>query len=184
MSLLWVYLFGHRPFFFKLPKKICRFGHTAWKGRLANTVKASFNTTVYETNDRNVSAKKKQVWAIARVNSLIKLRLCRLFSQSIKLRDMLESVYIATGLWNYILIVKVCFWLLNEYWVQSHTCCGDFFIIHLLNFCKPAWYPDFHKLSDSRVNIPLYFSSLCVMNVPHEKVKGKQGFFWKGDWSL
>jgi len=49
------------------------------------------------------------------VSSLIKLHLCRLFFTEHKLRGLLEYVYTAIGLWKYFLIVKVCFWLLNEY---------------------------------------------------------------------
>jgi len=30
------------------------------------------------------------------------------------------------GLWEYVLIVKVWFWHLSEYWVQSYICCGKF----------------------------------------------------------
>jgi len=47
-----------------------------------------------------------------------------LFSFSIKLRGLLECIY--AGLWEYVLIVKVYFRHLREYWVQSHVGCGEF----------------------------------------------------------
>jgi len=96
-----------------------------------------------------------------------------------KLRDLLEYVY--AGLWEYILIVKVYFWLLSEYWVQNCFCLWRLFIIHLLNFFKPAWYSNFSDLSDSHASIPVYLFGLCMMavSVSHEKIKkieDKQGF--------
>jgi len=46
------------------------------------------------------------------------------FSCSIKLHGLLEYVY--ASLWKCVLTVKVSFWFLSEYWVQSCICCGEF----------------------------------------------------------
>jgi len=43
-----------------------------------------------------------------------------------KITWLLTVEYIYAGLWEYAIIVKVSFWHLNEYWVQSYIFCGKF----------------------------------------------------------
>ena len=43
-----------------------------------------------------------------------------------KIMWLVTVEYIYAGLWEYFLIVKVQFWHLSEYWVQSYICCGKF----------------------------------------------------------
>jgi len=51
------------------------------------------------------------------------------------------------------------------------------FMIHVLRFCKPTWYFNFSKLSDSCANIPVHLSDWCMMSIHREKIsKHKQSF--------
>jgi len=40
--------------------------------------------------------------------------------------------------------------------VQSYICCGEFSLIHLINFAKPAWWSNSSKFVRSRANIQVY----------------------------
>jgi len=43
-----------------------------------------------------------------------------------KIKWLATVEYIYAGFWEYVLIVKVWFWHLSEYWVQSYIYCGEF----------------------------------------------------------
>jgi len=43
-----------------------------------------------------------------------------------KIKWLLTVEYIYAALWEYVLIIKVWFWHLSEYWVQSYICCDAF----------------------------------------------------------
>ena len=71
----------------------------------------------------------------------VKLHLCWLLFTQYKWRGLLEYIY--AGLWEYVLIVKALFWHLSA----KLYLLWRVFIIHLVNFAKPAWCSNSSKFS-------------------------------------
>jgi len=116
------------------------------------------------------------------VNSLIKLRLYRLLFTQHKTSWLVRMRL--CRLVGIRIIIKVYFRLLSEYTEFKATFLWRLFMIHVLSFCKPAWYSNFSNLSDSRVHTGLLVWFMYDERSPWKNQQRQARSYCKGESSL